>query len=638
MRFSRSLNGNVAAMGTVRLPGSKRDALVLAFRDAKAVVVEYDPARHDIRNVSLHLYEDDKDVVEEGYTRYMRAPLLRVDLAQRCAVMLCLDRKLVVLPFISASSDALPSLLGAGDPNDGSDRSGRLSSYVLNLSEMGIVNVKDIVFLHGYYDPTIAFLYEPKRTWAGRLALQRDTCQLRALTIDLMQRRHPTIWATERLPYDSYALHPLSEAAGGGVLVLSPNVILHVSQNSRLGLSLNSFAVPVENEPAPYPLDESPVVVTLDAATSLSLAHNRVLLSLRGGELYVLHVRTSELGRAVAGLELSKAGNSVPASAICQVAPDLVFLASRLGDSLLLHVSDTRSAPSRAPAAAGTALDGDDEGLYGAANGAAAAPPEKKTRREAGVLTLEGVHVTESRAFNADDEAAEAAALFGTTDLAAPVGQTAVYDFTVEDALPNVGPIADFSVGESRDAASTSVAQGKRQAELVACSGAAKSGSLRILQHGLRPYVLEQYPDLGACRAMWALYGSSGGEQQAAEGGDDLHAYQVLSKEDGTKLLKDLQEVEDNADFFLAGPTLNAGNLYNKARIVQVYAGGVRLLDGTQSVQEVSVQGTVVLSSILDPYVVVVLSSGLLLLLTASSPAKDTLIETEPMLPTVPSP
>ena len=44
-----------------------------------------------------------------------------------------------------------------------------LSSYVIDLRNLDekIINVIDIQFLHGYYEPTIFILYEPLPTWAG---------------------------------------------------------------------------------------------------------------------------------------------------------------------------------------------------------------------------------------------------------------------------------------------------------------------------------------------------------------------------------------------------------------------------------------------------------------------------------------
>ena len=61
----------------------------------------------------MHYYEDDRDEIEQGYSKYMHGPVIRVDHANRCAVMLCLDRKLVVLPFVSTTAET--SSLGLHD-------------------------------------------------------------------------------------------------------------------------------------------------------------------------------------------------------------------------------------------------------------------------------------------------------------------------------------------------------------------------------------------------------------------------------------------------------------------------------------------------------------------------------------------
>jgi cleavage and polyadenylation specificity factor subunit 1 len=42
-----------------------------------------------------------------------------------------------------------------------------IGSYVINLKDLGIRNVKDMVFLHGYYEPTVLILYEPTAIWTG---------------------------------------------------------------------------------------------------------------------------------------------------------------------------------------------------------------------------------------------------------------------------------------------------------------------------------------------------------------------------------------------------------------------------------------------------------------------------------------
>lgn len=87
---------------------------------------------------------------------------VRVDGQQRCAAMLVYDRRLAVLPFRLESS-----LLDDDEPLG----VGELQSYVINLADLGIRNVKDYVFLAGYYEPTVLILHEPLQTWVGYVIL-----------------------------------------------------------------------------------------------------------------------------------------------------------------------------------------------------------------------------------------------------------------------------------------------------------------------------------------------------------------------------------------------------------------------------------------------------------------------------------
>lgn len=42
------------------------------------------------------------------------------------------------------------------------------NGYVLNLNKMGINDVIDLAFLHGYAEPVLLLLHEPEPAWVGK--------------------------------------------------------------------------------------------------------------------------------------------------------------------------------------------------------------------------------------------------------------------------------------------------------------------------------------------------------------------------------------------------------------------------------------------------------------------------------------
>jgi cleavage and polyadenylation specificity factor subunit 1 len=108
---------------------------------------------------------------QDGRVQFLCPQLLRVDYENRCAVCLIYDRKLAVLPFISSSLRQQPT-------NKRSDRAQGNESFIIDLPAIGISHIKDFVFLHGYYEPTLMFLYEPVGTWVGFVAPLGHNCRL----------------------------------------------------------------------------------------------------------------------------------------------------------------------------------------------------------------------------------------------------------------------------------------------------------------------------------------------------------------------------------------------------------------------------------------------------------------------------
>lgn len=87
-------------------------------------------------------------------------PTVRVDTQQRCAAMVFFDNRLAVIPF------RLTSLIDEEEAVMDLEKF-TVKSFILNLNQLGVKNVKDYVFLHGYLEPTLLILYEPHKTTTG---------------------------------------------------------------------------------------------------------------------------------------------------------------------------------------------------------------------------------------------------------------------------------------------------------------------------------------------------------------------------------------------------------------------------------------------------------------------------------------
>lgn len=132
--------------------------------------------------------------VQDGFVQNVHIPMVRVDPENRCAVMLVYGTQLVVLPFRKDTlTDEQEGIVGEGysfhliahtqhQPAVGvsqtvlrssrtfcRQKSSFLPSYIIDVRELDekLLNIIDMKFLHGYYEPTLLILYEPNQTWPG---------------------------------------------------------------------------------------------------------------------------------------------------------------------------------------------------------------------------------------------------------------------------------------------------------------------------------------------------------------------------------------------------------------------------------------------------------------------------------------
>lgn len=567
------LFGNIECLQAVKLAGNTRDSLLMSFKDAKFAIVDYDPGTHDLKTRSLHFFEDEK--IKGNNQEYSRPPMVRVDPERRCSVMLIYGTHLVVLPFRQEGilDDHDVAYTGSGD------RSALLPSYTVNLKDIHdkLCNIVDIQFLHGYYEPTLLLLYEPLQTWPGRLAMRHDTCALIAVSLNLSQRNHPVVWSLNNLPFDCSQVLAVPKPIGG-VLVCATNSLLYLNQSvPPYGVSLNSIA----DHSTDFPLRaQEGVVITLDGAQATFISPEKLVFSLKGGEIYVVTLVADGV-RSVRNFNFDKAAASVLTSCICECGEGYLFLGSRLGNSLLVKYTEKAQDIGVEPDLFSPGMD----------------PPQAKRRRLDTDYTYALDDLDELEVYGKEEQTGV---------------KLTSYTFEVCDSLLNIGPCTCVGMGEPAFL-SEEFAGGKEwDLELVSCSGYGKNGALSVLQRSVRPQVVTTF-ELPGCVDMWTVLS---GDQS----GSGHHSFLLLSREDSSMVLKTEQEIMelDHSGFTSQYPTVFAGNLGNGKYILQVTPQGVRLLEGVTQLYHIPLDAglsSIVWCSLCDPYAVMMTTDGSLILL-----------------------
>ena len=283
--------------------------------------------------------------------------MLRADPSSRCASLLlpAADSRatLAILPLFQDQADLDAAAAASGGLMDGYEGASLpyAPSVILDLTEQvntEIRNIVDFTFLPGFNEPTVAILYQSNLTWTGRLEFLRDTCRLLVLALDLSSATYPVILALPTsLPYDCYSLQACPKSLGG-VLILTPNAIIHVDMSSKVvgkvvnGWHKRSSGLPIDIQ------NDSSLGIPLEASHVAFIDSHIALLVLQNSTVFRLHFVRD--GRSLSKIEIEGpvAFTTVP-STVETVGKDFLFVASAISDSALLRYQISDHAKSRIP-------------------------------------------------------------------------------------------------------------------------------------------------------------------------------------------------------------------------------------------------------------------------------------------------
>ncbi|SCZ90601.1 BZ3500_MvSof-1268-A1-R1_Chr9g10894 [Microbotryum saponariae] len=430
---TRRLHGTVTSLARIRTLASKTDGadrVLVSFKDAKLSLLEWTASAHDLLPVSLHTFEKLPQVAE-GST------LAATDPASRLSVLLLPsntggDGTLAILPFFQeeidldslgvdaeawgpqgiaslvcipyAPSHLLPlASLTATTSISGPARSSTLSnSIALVGGTPPIRNVIDIAFLPGFNEPTLAILYAPEQTWAGRLENVSNNCLVSLVTLATGTSKGTdsdttavVIATSPPLPHTCLSIHPCPPDLGGA-LILTANGVIHLEQGGKLvGVAANGWFV--KDWPAASSSIKPGEATTrdeLEGARIVFVSNSKAIVFAKSGSVFELSLVTS--GRSISSMNLKQVGRGVPASCVERIRGSkgrfgemgYVFVGSHAGESSLLswQVGATNGTSSELASSRPTEMDFDDlDDIYGASD-ATKAPPTTIAAAPARVL------------------------------------------------------------------------------------------------------------------------------------------------------------------------------------------------------------------------------------------------------------
>lgn len=586
------LAGIVTSLARVRILRSKSggEALLVALRDAKLSLVEWDPERYSISTISLHYYERE-DILSSPWEPDLGSCVnyLSVDPSSRCAALKFGVRHLAIIPFHQVGDDLVmddydPELDGErpdrkhsifkpaaeGGPDE---KTPYAASFVLSLLALdpSLSHPIHLSFLYEYRDPTFGILYSQGATSSGLLHERRDNVSYAVYTLDLEQRASTTLSSVSNLPYDLFAVVPLSRLVGGALLV-GGNELIHVDQSGKTnGVAVNDFA---KQSTALAMLDQSNLDMRLEncVVKQLGLDNSDLLIILNTGELAILSFKID--GRSVSGLSIRRVkatdgGNAILAGPSCAsiVGRSRMFVGSEDSNSLVLGWSRKSDRLKRKPSRTQLDIDGDEDELD---------------------IDEEDIDEDEDDLYaetNPETKRQEQTPLLSDADS----GED--YTFRLHDSMVNSGPMTDVAIRHSPDKDTNPASNALINTEIIVANGRGRAGGLTAFQRGVTTIQVDQ-PKIQNVHGVWSICTKRSQEDGRGDGydkyviasvtndtEDEKSAVYSINPHDGD--IVELLETDFDAD---TGATIEVGTLNGGTKMVQVLQSELRSYDQGKSV------------------------------------------------------
>ena len=600
-----TLSGTILSLARVKTLGSLSggEALLVAFKDAKLSLVEWDPQRNSISTLSIHYYERE-DLQGSPWTPPLSQCVnyLTVDPSSRCAVLKFGTRNLAILPFHQAGDDLVMDDYDPGIDGDhprrhtSAERPGGTplesqtpygSSFVLPISALdpSLIHPVHLALLYEYREPTFGILSSQTAASVSLLHERRDILSYTVFTLDLEQRASTSLLSVSGLPYDLHRVIPLPLPVGGALLV-GANEFIHVDQAGKTnGVGVNEFAKQCSSFAM---ADQSDLSMRLEGCTveHLGADNGDILIMLESGQLAVLGFRLD--GRSVSGIAVRRVaedhgGQIVLGKASCAAAlgHGNLFIGSEDSDSVILGWARRSDRPKRKRSQAALKIEDENES-------------------------------TDAEDMDDDDDLYSGAAVDSQQEPPVPISPPSAdgdYVFRIHDCLSNLAPLSDVALGRPslvpHRGDTRTLDDARANLNLVCPSGRGRAGGFTVLKREIDPKIISRF-DFRDAHGIWSVSTQKSGPKGSTNRpsanslvngaptvDNNLDKFMIVSRtsETGAEESKvyalaatGFEEMMGTEFESAAGGTIDVGTLAGGTRVVQALRGEIRSYDGGESI------------------------------------------------------
>eukprot|EP00834_Sanchytrium_tribonematis_P003888 NODE_168_length_14557_cov_0.729008.p2 type:complete len:672 gc:universal NODE_168_length_14557_cov_0.729008:10904-12919(+) len=280
VKFYIVQNGKLVVDFKVRIDGVPKSLNVAKLKGRNHLVIQLQTAfsicaveQKSLKTVSIHDYnrEDLFDLGIRHHTQYEHQ--LLVD--QRSSYILMPN-----LDFFT--------ILPLRDELDDPDKIPYFPSWTVSYRDLFLIDVKNVIFLDGYFEPTIAVLQDGQPYWQG--LHQKEQCLITILTLNAQNKTLTQLKSYKGLPSSSQFLLPIPGQTGFIFFCATGFFIFDRSSPSGYGICFNAYH---QFDSTRYNEKLESMGLNLDGCNAKFLTNEIFLLILQNGDVWSVKLHST---------------------------------------------------------------------------------------------------------------------------------------------------------------------------------------------------------------------------------------------------------------------------------------------------------------------------------------------------------